>query len=144
MVDGNLAINAGTDDLGIQCTSGATITNNIVINASKSNIVSTTMYVSLLMFLELAGIGVIQNSMYPVVNAIRNVTINHNTVYMSQSDACLRLNGVTNKNITILNNVFYCGSQLSIKATADLTGKIHLNNPTITHDMKPITSLCSL
>ncbi|CAF3970285.1 unnamed protein product [Rotaria sp. Silwood2] len=33
LIDGNLAINAGTADLGIQCTSGATITNNIVINA---------------------------------------------------------------------------------------------------------------
>ncbi|CAF0974634.1 unnamed protein product [Rotaria sp. Silwood1] len=36
LIDGNLAISAGTADLGIQCTSGATITNNIVINASAS------------------------------------------------------------------------------------------------------------
>ncbi|CAF3730056.1 unnamed protein product [Rotaria sp. Silwood1] len=36
LIDGNLAIYAGTADLGIQCTSGATITNNIVINASAS------------------------------------------------------------------------------------------------------------
>ncbi|CAF2405276.1 unnamed protein product [Rotaria sp. Silwood2] len=36
LIDGNLAINAGTADLGIQCTSGATITNNIVINACAS------------------------------------------------------------------------------------------------------------
>lgn len=70
----------------------------------------------------LAGIGVIQNSISPYINYIRNITISRNTVYMSQSDACLRLNGVTNKNITISNNVFYCGNQSSIKATNDLTG----------------------
>ncbi|CAF3440307.1 unnamed protein product [Rotaria socialis] len=33
LIDGNLAINAGTDDLEIQCTSGTTITNIVVINA---------------------------------------------------------------------------------------------------------------
>jgi hypothetical protein len=32
---GNYAIQAGKLDLGIQCTSGVTITNNIVINARK-------------------------------------------------------------------------------------------------------------
>ncbi|CAF4817056.1 unnamed protein product [Rotaria sp. Silwood2] len=105
LIDGNLAISAGTADLGIQCTSGATITNNIVITAN------------------LAGIGVIQNSINPANNYIRNVTISRNTVYMSQADACLRLNGVTNKSITISNNVLYCKSQPSIKATNDLTGK---------------------
>ena len=42
---------------------------------------------------------------------------------MSRSDACLRLNGVANKNITISNNVLYCGHQLSTKATNDLTGR---------------------
>ncbi|CAF0887780.1 unnamed protein product [Rotaria sp. Silwood1] len=110
LIDGNLAISAGTADLGIQCTSGATITNNIVIIAN------------------LAGIGVIQNSIYPAINYIRNITISRNTVYMSQADACLRLNGVTNKNITISNNVLYCGSQLSIKATNDLTGASVYNN----------------
>ncbi|CAF1026447.1 unnamed protein product [Rotaria sordida] len=104
LIDGNLAINAGTADVGIQCTSGATITNNIVINAN------------------IAGIAVMQNSIYSVVNYIRNITINHNTVYMSKTDACLRLNGITNKNIVIMNNVLYCGSQPSIKASNDLTG----------------------
>ncbi|CAF5034736.1 unnamed protein product, partial [Rotaria sp. Silwood1] len=95
LIDGNLAISAGTADLGIQ---------------------------------YLAGIGVIQNSIYPAINYIRNITISRNTVYMSQADACLRLNGVTNKNITISNNVLYCGSQLSIKATNDLTGASVYNN----------------
>ncbi|CAF1285032.1 unnamed protein product, partial [Rotaria sordida] len=104
LIDGNLAINAGTGDLGIQCTSGTTITNNIVINAN------------------LAGIGVIQNSINPAKNYIRNITISRNTVYMSQLDACLRLNGVTNNNIIISNNVLYCRNQPSIKATNDLTG----------------------
>ncbi|CAF4643586.1 unnamed protein product [Rotaria socialis] len=92
LVDGNLAINARTADLGIQCTSGTTITNNVVINASI------------------------------------NITISGNTVYMSRSDASLRLNGVTNKNITISNNVLYCAHQLSIKATNDLTGASGYNN----------------
>ncbi|CAF4061640.1 unnamed protein product [Rotaria sp. Silwood2] len=110
LIDGNLAISAGTADLGIQCTSGATITNNIVITAN------------------LAGIGVIQNSINPAHNYIRNVTISRNTVYMSQADACLRLNGVTNKSITISNNVLYCKSQPSIKATNDLTGASIYNN----------------
>ncbi|CAF3421423.1 unnamed protein product [Rotaria socialis] len=110
LIDGNLAVNAGTADIGIQCTSGATITNNIVINSN------------------LAGIGVIVNSLYPNVSYTRNITINQNTVYMSQADACLRLNSVTNKNITILNNVFYCGNQPSIKASNDLTGARIYNN----------------
>ncbi|CAF4601950.1 unnamed protein product [Rotaria sp. Silwood1] len=110
LIIGNLAINAGTADLGIQCTSGATITNNIVINAN------------------LAGIGVIQNSIYPVVGYIRNVTINQNTVYMSQADACLRLNGLTNNNILIANNVLYCGNQKSITSATNLAGYPIYNN----------------
>jgi len=110
IVDGNLAIQAGTEDIGIQCTSGATITNNVVINAN------------------LAGIGIIQNSIYPAVGYIRNVTISHNTVYMSKADACLRLNGVTNNNILITNNIFYCGSQKSITSATNLSGYPIYNN----------------
>ncbi|CAF2527896.1 unnamed protein product [Rotaria sp. Silwood2] len=110
LIIGNLAINAGTADLGIQCTSGATIINNIVINAN------------------LAGIGVIQNSVYPVVGYIRNITINQNTVYMSQADACLRLNGLTNNNILIANNILYCGNQKSITSATNLAGYPIYNN----------------
>ncbi|CAF3577728.1 unnamed protein product [Rotaria sp. Silwood1] len=110
LIDGNLAIYAGTADLGIQCTSGATITNNIVINAT------------------LSGIGVIENSIYPAINYIRNITISRNTVYMSKADACLRLNGVTNQSIIISNNVLYCGSQSSIKSTKALKGASIYNN----------------
>ncbi|CAF2036540.1 unnamed protein product [Rotaria magnacalcarata] len=80
------------------------------------------------LLLDLAGIGVIVNSLYVNANYIRNITINHNTVYMSQADACLRLNSVTNKNITILNNIFYCVNQSSIKASNDLTGATIYNN----------------
>ncbi|CAF2041798.1 unnamed protein product [Rotaria magnacalcarata] len=110
IITGNLAIEAGTADLGIQCTSGATVTNNIIINAN------------------LAGIGIIQNSVYPTVGYIRNVTINHNTVYMSQADACLRLNSVTNNNIIIANNVLYCGNQKSITSATNLAGLSIYNN----------------
>jgi hypothetical protein len=74
--------------------------------------------------IDLAGIGVIQNSIYPVVNYIRNITISQNTVFMSQADACLRLNGSTNNNILISNNVFYCGNQKSITSSTSLTGKL--------------------
>ncbi|CAF3305744.1 unnamed protein product [Rotaria socialis] len=77
---------------------------------------------------NLAGIGVIQNSINPTIKYTRNITISGNTVYMSRSDACLRLNGVANKNITISNNVLYCGHQLSTKATNDLTGASMYNN----------------
>jgi hypothetical protein len=125
LIDGNVAINAGTADLGIQCTSGATITNNIVINSSKY--IRLLQKVNLcLILIDLAGIGIIQNSIYPVVNYIRNITISQNTVYMSQADACLRLNGVTNNNILISNNVFYCGNQKSITSSSSLTGKLGL------------------
>jgi hypothetical protein len=125
LIDGNVAINAGTADLGIQCTSGATITNNIVINASKC-IQLLYQFITLDYFplIDLAGIGVIQNSIYPVVGYIRNITISQNTVFMSQADACLRLNGLTNNNILILNNVFFCGNQQSITSSASLTGKL--------------------
>jgi hypothetical protein len=74
--------------------------------------------------IDLAGIGVIQNSMYPAVNYIRNITISQNTVYMSQADACLRLNGLTNNNILIANNVFFCGNQKSITSAISLSGKL--------------------
>ncbi len=80
--------------------------------------------VNYFLVIDLAGIGVIQNSIYPIVKYIRNITISQNTVYMSQSDACLRLNGLTNNNILISNNVFYCGNQTSITSSSNLAGKL--------------------
>jgi hypothetical protein len=73
--------------------------------------------------LDLAGIGVVRNSIYPAVGYIRNITINHNTVYMSLADACLRLNGLTNSNILISNNVLYCENQSSITSSVNLAGE---------------------
>ena len=73
--------------------------------------------------LDLSGIGVILNSVYPTVNYIRNITIRHNTVYMSKTDACLRLNSVGNNNIIVGNNVFFCGSQKSITSASNLAGQ---------------------
>lgn len=81
-------------------------------------------YLDCFLLIDLAGIGVIQNSIYPAINYIRNVTISHNTVFMSQSDACLRLNGLTNNNILISNNVLYCGNQKSITSTNNLIGEL--------------------
>lgn len=78
--------------------------------------------ISFLFQIDLSGIGVIQNSVYPAVNYIRNITIRHNTIYMSQADACLRLNSLTNNNILIANNVFFCGSQKSITSATNLAG----------------------
>ena len=122
LIDGNVAINAGTADVAIQCTSGATITNNIVINASKYTNVSSMSDSNQHRLSDLAGIAVIQNSIYPAAGYIRNITIVGNTVYMSQADACLRLNGLTNNNILIANNVLYCGSQRSITSAINLSG----------------------
>ncbi|CAF1191045.1 unnamed protein product [Rotaria magnacalcarata] len=107
---GNYAIQSGTGDFGIQCTSGVTIANNVIFSAN------------------LAGIGVTQNSVYPAVGYIRNVTISHNTVYMSAADACLRLNGATHSNILIANNVFYCGNQPAITAVTNLASYQIYNN----------------
>ena len=45
---------------------------------------------------------------------------------MSQADACLRLNGLTNNNILITNNVLYCGNQKSITSATSLAGKLRL------------------
>ena len=41
---------------------------------------------------------------------------------MTQADACLRLNSVTNKDIIIFNNVFFCDKQKSITSSNSLAG----------------------
>jgi len=41
---------------------------------------------------------------------------------MTQADACLRLNSVTNKDIIIFNNVFFCDKQKSITSSSSLIG----------------------
>jgi hypothetical protein len=104
IIDGNVAFNAGTQDLAFQATSGVTITNNIAVNAS------------------FAGIGILLNSVRPN-SSIRNISILHNTVFNSLSDACLRLNniGSTPTNIIVANNVFYCLNQPSIRSASDLS-----------------------
>lgn len=42
---------------------------------------------------------------------------------MSLADACLRLNGLTNNNILISNNVLYCENQSSITSSVNLAGE---------------------
>jgi hypothetical protein len=103
LISGNVAIKSGTNDVGIQATSGAVITNNIVINSNYS------------------GIAIIPNQVQPGKN-IRDITIKDNTVYLSLSDACLRLNSPTTQGFIIANNVFYCDTQYSITSATNLAG----------------------
>jgi hypothetical protein len=111
IIDGNFAVNAGSQDLAFQATSGVTITNNIAVNTDS------------------AGIGITLNSLAPG-SVIRNISILHNTVYNSLNDACLRLNSIpsTPSNIVVANNVFYCPNQPSITSASNLAAVTFANN----------------
>jgi hypothetical protein len=112
VIDGNFALNAGSQDLAFQATSGVTITNNIAVNTQYS------------------GIGIILNSIAPGAVVIRNISILFNTIYNSLSDACLRLNSIpsTPTNIVVANNALYCPNQPSITSASDLSAVIFANN----------------